>query len=238
MKQVVNPKRNYGEMPIVVLTSTKVPELPPGTPDAVSARATFADGDGFRNLQLVAAKDRPKGWKLTYEAVGAKLSPFTFEAHPDYGAMKGTTPTDWFQITSGPMKGSVAHLAGYIGSIGTPGDQCTKAEVFSPEFFLSAAFAFQEKEMMAWACETGAAGVKGTSVSAFLDQCKETARAKLSRPDTADFHYVGIAHEVLTALDCAHAWHSDVESKNAFNATLKHNFMCVTNKKGGVEVSM
>ena len=41
-KQVVNPKRNYGEMPIIVLTSTKVPELPPGTPDATSARATFA----------------------------------------------------------------------------------------------------------------------------------------------------------------------------------------------------
>ena len=44
-KQVVDPKRNYGEMPIIVLTSTKVPELPPGTPDAVSARATFAAMD-------------------------------------------------------------------------------------------------------------------------------------------------------------------------------------------------
>jgi pimeloyl-ACP methyl ester carboxylesterase len=45
LKQVVNPKRNYGDMPIIVLTSTKVPELPPGTPDAVSARATFAAMD-------------------------------------------------------------------------------------------------------------------------------------------------------------------------------------------------
>jgi pimeloyl-ACP methyl ester carboxylesterase len=44
-KQVVDPKRNYGEMPIIVLTSTKVPELPPGTPDAVSARAEFAAFD-------------------------------------------------------------------------------------------------------------------------------------------------------------------------------------------------
>ena len=44
-KQVVDPKRNYGEMPIIVLTSTKVPELPPGTPDAASARATFAAMD-------------------------------------------------------------------------------------------------------------------------------------------------------------------------------------------------
>ena len=42
---VVDPKRHYGEMPIIVLTSTKVPELPPGTPDAVSARATFAAMD-------------------------------------------------------------------------------------------------------------------------------------------------------------------------------------------------
>ena len=41
-KQVLNPKRNYGAMPIIVLTSTQVPELPPGTPDAVSVRATFA----------------------------------------------------------------------------------------------------------------------------------------------------------------------------------------------------
>jgi len=44
-KQVVDPERNYGEMPIIVLTSTKVPELPPGTPDAATARATFAAMD-------------------------------------------------------------------------------------------------------------------------------------------------------------------------------------------------
>jgi pimeloyl-ACP methyl ester carboxylesterase len=44
-KQVLDPKRNYGAMPLIVLTSTKVPELPPGTPDAVSARATFAAMD-------------------------------------------------------------------------------------------------------------------------------------------------------------------------------------------------
>jgi pimeloyl-ACP methyl ester carboxylesterase len=42
LKQVVNPNRDYGAMPLIVLTSTKVPELAPGTPDAVSARATFA----------------------------------------------------------------------------------------------------------------------------------------------------------------------------------------------------
>lgn len=44
-KQVVDPKRNYGAMPLIVLTSTQMPELPPGTPDAVSARATFAAMD-------------------------------------------------------------------------------------------------------------------------------------------------------------------------------------------------
>jgi len=44
-KQVVDPKRDYGEMPIIVLTSTKLPDLPPGTPDAASARATFAAMD-------------------------------------------------------------------------------------------------------------------------------------------------------------------------------------------------
>jgi pimeloyl-ACP methyl ester carboxylesterase len=41
-KLVLNPKRNYAEMPIIVLTSTKVPELPPGTADAVALRAKFA----------------------------------------------------------------------------------------------------------------------------------------------------------------------------------------------------
>jgi pimeloyl-ACP methyl ester carboxylesterase len=44
-KQVVDPKRNYGEMPIIVLTSTKAPELPPEAPDAASARAEFAAFD-------------------------------------------------------------------------------------------------------------------------------------------------------------------------------------------------
>jgi pimeloyl-ACP methyl ester carboxylesterase len=41
-KLVVDPKRHYGQMPIIVLTSTKVPEVPPGTPDIVNARAEFA----------------------------------------------------------------------------------------------------------------------------------------------------------------------------------------------------
>ncbi len=44
-KQVVDPKRNYGAMPIIVLTSTKAPELPPGTPDPESFRAKFAPMD-------------------------------------------------------------------------------------------------------------------------------------------------------------------------------------------------
>lgn len=39
-KLVFDPKRHYGEMPIIVLTSTKAPELPPGTPE--STRAEFA----------------------------------------------------------------------------------------------------------------------------------------------------------------------------------------------------
>ena len=44
-KQVLDPKRNYGEMPLIVLTSTKLPELPPGTSDAASFRARFAPLD-------------------------------------------------------------------------------------------------------------------------------------------------------------------------------------------------
>ena len=39
---VVDPKRHYGTMPIIVLTSTNVPEVPPDTPDAASVRAEFA----------------------------------------------------------------------------------------------------------------------------------------------------------------------------------------------------
>ena len=41
-KSVVDPKRHYGEMPIIVLTSTKEPELPPGTADVASVQAEFA----------------------------------------------------------------------------------------------------------------------------------------------------------------------------------------------------
>jgi pimeloyl-ACP methyl ester carboxylesterase len=42
LKQVVKPDRNYGDMPLIVLTSTNAPELPPETRDAESARTTFA----------------------------------------------------------------------------------------------------------------------------------------------------------------------------------------------------
>src|SRR4029079_14907074 len=44
-KQVVDPNRNYGAMPIIVLTSTKAPELPPGTADPESFRAKFVPMD-------------------------------------------------------------------------------------------------------------------------------------------------------------------------------------------------
>ena len=40
-KQVVDPRRNYGRMPLVVLTSTKGPEVPPGTADAAAFLAPF-----------------------------------------------------------------------------------------------------------------------------------------------------------------------------------------------------
>jgi len=40
-KQVVDPKRNYGQMPLVVLTSTKGPEVPPGTADVAAFLAPF-----------------------------------------------------------------------------------------------------------------------------------------------------------------------------------------------------
>jgi len=40
-KQVVNPKRDYGRMPLVVLTSTKGPEVPPGTADVAAFLAPF-----------------------------------------------------------------------------------------------------------------------------------------------------------------------------------------------------
>jgi len=56
-KQVVDPKRNYGDMPIIVLTSTKVPEFAPGTPDSPSLRAEFAlfDAEMHRGHAELAA---------------------------------------------------------------------------------------------------------------------------------------------------------------------------------------
>jgi pimeloyl-ACP methyl ester carboxylesterase len=40
--QVVNPTRHYGDMPLIVLTSTNAPEVPEDTPDVVNVRAQFA----------------------------------------------------------------------------------------------------------------------------------------------------------------------------------------------------
>jgi hypothetical protein len=41
-KLVADPKRNYGAMPVIVLTSTEMPELPPDTPNIEAVRAEFA----------------------------------------------------------------------------------------------------------------------------------------------------------------------------------------------------
>ena len=52
---VVNPKRNYGDMPLIVLTSTKEPEPPPGTPEVVIAEFSAGVAEMHRGHAELAA---------------------------------------------------------------------------------------------------------------------------------------------------------------------------------------
>jgi hypothetical protein len=74
--------------------------------------------------------------------------------------------------------------------------------------------------------------------SRFIDQCKDGVRSKLAFPDTADFHFVGIALQVVVLGEGARSWRSDVTAKNAFGMEVKHNFKCVLDPKKGLEVTV
>ena len=52
---VVKPKRHYGEMPIIVLTSTKLPEMPPDTPANVHAEFAALNAEMHRGHAELAA---------------------------------------------------------------------------------------------------------------------------------------------------------------------------------------
>lgn len=58
-------------------------------------------------------------------------------------------------------------------------------------------------------------------------------------PETADFHWLGVATQVTTSRECNHAWHSDVTSKNAFGVEMKHTFACTyTAKTNMIDLKM
>jgi pimeloyl-ACP methyl ester carboxylesterase len=52
---VVDPRRNYGDMPVIVLTSTKLPELPPDTPASVRAEFAAMNAEMHRGHAELAA---------------------------------------------------------------------------------------------------------------------------------------------------------------------------------------
>lgn len=187
----------------------------------------FADppGMGISKIDLLVSKERPNAWRMSF-ASSTKIVLPIFD--PTQSRGRGSPPTDWFDIAAGPLKGQVVYLPGYIA-----GQSVMAAEIFSPAYFLTDNFAFRDRQMMEWACESGAANVPSPmATSEFITACKAAVSAKLSRPDTADFHYLGIATQVLIAKDCMHAWKSDVTSENALNAKQKHDFSCVQTKKG------
>ena len=209
--------------------------------DKQSSTFTYADSPGMKGLVMTVAKDRPAAWRIAFDSAGEKLSPYNFIPgwSPGAGPSTAPMPSEWFDIAEGPLKGSVVHLAGYIGSLGTPGNNATKAEVFSPGFFLSAAFASAEAKMAHWACESGRTGVKAIPVPTFLSQCKDAVSSKLLLPGSADFDVVGIEHEVNATSSCAYTWASSVTAKNAFGTEIGHKFTCnYTPKSGRVDVTV
>lgn len=201
---------------------------------------TYPDAPGVQAVTMTVAKERAGAWRLTMQAPGTDTFAISNFAPRDvYPPGSVELPKEeWFELGDGPLKGNVVHLPGFIGSIGTPG-HCTSAEIFSPQFFLTKAFAFKEPAMMRWACESGRAGIKAIAVREFLDQCEEAVRAKLLLPATADFHVVGIENQVLASAECDYAWKSSVDSKNGLGASVSHAFTCsYAPKKGHVEASI
>lgn len=183
--------------------------------DGPATSYTYADQADVKKLTMLVAKDRPNAWRMTMESPGPVFSYFTFDPNPQYGAM-GSMPSDWSEITTGPLKGNVMHLPNYINSAST----CRSAEIFSPAFFVSKSFAFQDVEMIKWACDTSAGGMKPALTSGqFEKKCAEVARKKSPGVSTS-------GGEVRAApADCVHAWNAPA-------------FMCVEKKAGEVEVNL
>lgn len=191
--------------------------------DKLASTSTYADSPGIKALVMTVARDRPAGWRLTFESTKGELSPYDFAPGWLPGApTTASMPSEWFELQDGPLKGSVVHLPGYIGSLGTPG-KATKAEVFSAPFFLGAAFAFQETGMLRWACETGRGGIKAIPIRDFATQCEDAVRTKL--PSASNF---SSNDSIRASAECEYAWPGEVDGKT---------FMCTFDpKKKRVEV--
>ncbi len=184
------------------------------------------------NVTLTTAKARPGATvaaptKLSFDSVGVKLTLRAFAKETTSALVYSTTmdmAEGWLDVREGPLKGSIVHLDASGMS----------AQIYSPSFLLSAASSDAEVPMQEWACSSGKGGVVSISPSTFTGQCKDLVRSKLLLPESADFHWLGIDHEVSTTRDCGHFWHSDVKSKNAFGVEITHSFSCTYDAKKNV----
>lgn len=61
--------------------------------------------------------------------------------------------------------------------------------------------------------------------NAWESTCRDLVKEKLFQPSSADFSYLG-ATNLENERDCKQFYSSTVESKNAFGATIKHEFRC------------
>lgn len=189
-------------------------------PSAVPS--ALADVGGLHEIQLTRGAEKPDAWRIAFRA-DEELGRESFTSAT--GFTVDDLPSGWFAVSAGPLAGRLVHIA----------EDRRHAEVMSVTFALTRAFNFEDRSVMRWACDPARAIVPKTiTVSNFLDTCKDAVREKLFQPDTADFHSLGITHQVVISIDCEYAWTSDVTSKNAFGAEIKNPLKCSYNPKEGL----
>lgn len=113
-----------------------------------------------------------------------------------------------YEIAAGPLKGSFLQREG------------GRIEVMSLPFAIG--------EGIQWVCENRFPGARPKS--AFEDQCRDIVRQKLLSPSSADFPGLFDGNDSNrsghSTANCGWVWDSWVESKNAFNVTIRHTFHC------------
>jgi hypothetical protein len=219
--------------PTTVLKPTKTHA---STKDKQDQVFEYSDPPGLpgHGLEVTVRKSNPAAWQVGFweQKTGVSTDDFA-----PTGGMSGVKEPDGvgnvYEIRSGPFKGAVLWRSPALSD--WPADAVGNGRIVS---IMSVPYAIDgglADPLIGWLCDRGQIGADGVfplgvmtvDKSTFKVQCEGMAKGKLLSPTSADFpDGLFDSVPVTSTRRCGRSWNAYVDSKNAFNATIRHSFVC------------